>query len=163
MVSMIQETRAPVPDWYVIPLDAEETLGQMLRRLRAERAQREGREISQRAVAEALGLEPEQQNVISKYESGSIKLPNVGIITALAEYYGVDANALMLAAYRSSRGGTRPVPRNSYAVPGDPLLLRHLEVLRELKPTQVEQVTEHAVLLGEGGDPPAKARDEDAG
>jgi len=145
VVSQVMWTAETMPQsWYLIPLDGTESFGQLLRRLRLERGAREGREITQREVALAIGCEPEKQNVISKYESGSIKQPGQAVVEALADYFEVDVDRLMLAAYRSGRGRPRnsyAVPRNSYAVPGDPVLIRHLELLREMDITEIEEAT----------------------
>lgn len=132
MVSAYQRMLEPVPhELYVIPLDAEESIAQMLQRLRRERSATLGREVSQREVAEGIGLDEEQQHIISKYESGAIKQPPEERLIALAKFYGVAAQELIQTAYRSRRTKPRALPKNSYAVPGEPALLRHLEVLRD--------------------------------
>lgn len=143
MVRAYQRMLEPVPhELYVISLDAEESIAQMLQRLRREHAAKLGRDVSQREVAEAIGLDEEQQPVISRYESGTIKQPPEERLIALAKFYGVPADELIQTAYRSRRTKPRVLPKNSYAVPGEPVLLRHLELLRSLEWAEIAALTQ---------------------
>lgn len=93
----------PQERWIVAVNQGTETLGQLLTRHREELSQRLGRKVGQKEVAAAIGLAPEQQGLLSRYERDAIARPNRDTVDKLAAFYGIPQETVALAVHQLGR------------------------------------------------------------
>lgn len=111
------------PDRWMIAIDPkEETLGDLMLRMRTQRG------WYQKDVARAMGLAPERQSLLSRYENDAVVRPNPEIIEGVARIYELPLETVTMAAHRSSQR-RQALPGPSVAIPAEPELIEAVNAL----------------------------------
>lgn len=140
------------PERWMISIDPlEETLGDLMLRMRTQRG------WYQKDVARAMGLPPERQSLLSRYENDSVVRPNPEIIEGIARVYELPLEVVTMAAHRSSQR-RQSLPGPSVAIPQEPELIEAVRALFLLEPEQLPSVAQHIRMVAEG---PARMRTDE--
>lgn len=111
------------PERWMISIDPkEETLGDLMLRMRTQRG------WYQKDVARAMGLAPERQSLLSRYENDSVVRPNPEIIEGISRVYELPLEVVTMAAHRSSQR-RQALPGPSVAIPAEPELIEAVRAL----------------------------------
>jgi transcriptional regulator with XRE-family HTH domain len=147
-----------VPDRWLIHIAPEdETLGDMVSRLRRARGwsqSRLAREIS-RPGENIASL----QSLVTRYENERITRPSGDMLERFARVFELPRRDVEFAAFQSSlRRERQPIPPNSVVIgPAVPALVDVLRALDTIEDDELADVAKHIRLIAEGR-PPAKAQ-----
>lgn len=155
MIAVQQRGSPLVPrEWWSIRMRPdEETLGQVLTRLRLDAGLTQEEVAAQLDPAHAHDIRAMKnlQSLLSRYESDIMKRPNITQLNKLEAVYGLPENTLVMVAVRDEQHRARRerVPGESVAIPAQPAVLRHLEEVAPLEDDQLELLTQFARYVRE--------------